>query len=287
MIISKSKTYLVLAALLVAAPLRAQMGQAPNTPPPNPNPGANPNSTLDPNKTTNPVPETPAAVAPPSKEQNAFKSFVAIPDTDLDKKVKASDDFVRKFPKSVFVPRVYSVMTVTYIQNNQPDKGIAAGEKAISLDPNDTRTMANLAQTLARLNNPNDPQSAQKLQQAEQYAQKCIEITPTLKKPDYLNDQDFANSNKVTLSMAHSALGTINVRRGDDAKAIADLQEAARLDDGKDGTNFYLLGVANSNTSHFSEAVDAYGKCAASTTVAPALQKACQDGAAEAKKQVK
>jgi hypothetical protein len=280
----KLKTHLIFAvALLAAIPLQAQMGQSPNN---TPSPNSNPNPTADPNKTPAPIPEAPV-VAPPSKEQSAFKSFAAIPDTDLDKKVKASDDFERKFPKSIFLPRVYSIMAVVYIQNNQPDKGIAIGEKAISLEPSDTRTMANLAQTMARLNNPNDPQADQKMKQAEDYAQKAIQLTPTLKKPEGLSDQDFATANNLTMAMAHSALGTIAVRRGDDAKAIPDLQQASQLDGGKDATNFYLLGVANANASHYTEAADAFSKCAASSTVAPNLQKACQDGATQAKQKSK
>jgi hypothetical protein len=54
-----------------------------------------------------------------------------------------------------------------------------------------------------------------------------------------------------------------------------------RLDGGKDATNFYVLGVASINSSHYAEALDAFTKCAAN---APAsLQKACEDNAGQAK----
>lgn len=217
------------------------------------------------------------------RENNAFKHFQSVPDSPFEKKAKAGEEFVQKFPDSVYLPEIYSTLTVLYIENGQPEKGFADGEKALALKPNDVRTMANLSQAMARLNNPNDPDAAQKLQKAEQYAQKCIQITPTLPKPAGVSDQDFAAAKDKTLAMAHSALGLVNIRRANYAQAIPDLQEAVRLDGGKDITNLYLLGVANSNSSHYAEALDAFTKCAA----APGkLQQPCRDGAADAKKHV-
>jgi tetratricopeptide (TPR) repeat protein len=217
------------------------------------------------------------------RETDAFKVFSAIPDSDFDKKAKSGEDFIRKYPKSPFAPQVYATLSVLYIQNKQPDKGYADGEKAIELRPNDVRTMANLSQAMARLNNPNDPDAAQKLQKAEDYAKKAIQLTPTLPKPAEVSDQDFAAVNNQTLALAHGALGLINVRRANYDAAIPDLQEAARLDGGKDVTNYYLLGVAYSNSSHYAEAIDAFNRCAASPGN---LQQPCQNSAAEARKHV-
>lgn len=217
------------------------------------------------------------------RENNAYKHFQALPDSDFAKKVKVGEEFIQKFPDSVYLPEVYSTLTVLYIEGGQPEKGFADGEKALALKPNDVRTMANLSQAMARLDNPSDPNAAQKLQKAEQYAQKCIQITPTLPKPAGVSDQDFAAAKDKTLAMAHSALGLVSIRRANYAEAIPDLQEAVRLDGGKDVTNLYLLGVANANSSHYGEAVDAFTKCAATPGN---LQKACRDGAADAQKQV-
>ena len=213
------------------------------------------------------------------REVKAFKAFDAIPISDVDKKVKAAQDFIKKFPNSPFLPDVYANLSVTYIQSNQQDKGLAAGEQALALNPNDTRTMANLAQALARQSKPTDADT----QKAEQYAQKAIQLIPALPKPEGVTQQDFAAADSQTLAEAHSALGTLKIRRGQYAQAISDLQEAVRLDTTKDVTNFYLLAVANDYSSHFAEAVDAYTKCAA---FPGNLQKPCQDGAAEAQKHV-
>jgi tetratricopeptide (TPR) repeat protein len=216
-------------------------------------------------------------------ETDAYKSFSAIPDSNFEKKTKSGEDFLHKYPNSAYAPEVYSTLSVLYIQNKQPDKGYADGEKAIELKPNDVRTMANLSQAMARLNSPNDPNAAQKLQKAEDYAKKAIQLTPTLLKPKEVSDQDFAAISNQTLAEAHSALGLINVRRANYDAAIPDLQEAAKLDGGKDITNYYLLGVAYANSSHYNEAVEAFNKCAASPGT---LQQPCQNGSSEAQKHV-
>jgi tetratricopeptide (TPR) repeat protein len=220
-------------------------------------------------------------MAPP-RESNAFKTFEAIPDSQFEKKTKSGEEFIRKFSNSSLLPAVYSILTVTYIENGQPEKGFVDGEKALALRPNDTRTLANLAQAMARLNNPSDPDSAQKLQKAEQYAQKCIQLTPTLQKPESVSDQDFTAVNNQNLALAHSALGTIDIRRGKYAEAIPDLQEAIRLDNGKDPTNLYLLGIANRNSGHYPEAAAAFTKCAATAGTAANLQSTCREAATEA-----
>lgn len=218
-----------------------------------------------------------------ARETNAFKSFQSIPDTQFDKKVKSGEDFIKKFSNSSYLPQVYSTLSVLYIQNNQPDKGFADGEKALELRPNDIGTMANLAQAMARLNNPNDPQAAEKLQKAQGYAQKSIQLAGTLPKPADASDQQFAALKNQVLAMAHGALGLIAIRQGKYSDAIPDLQQATQLDASKDPTNFYLLGVANQNSSHYAEAIEAYNKCAASPGN---LQQTCRDGAAQAQKSV-
>lgn len=220
----------------------------------------------------------------PSKETQAFQSFQAIPDAQAAKKEKAGEDFIRKFPNSVYLEGVYSILSLTYIEAGQADKGFADGEKALALKPNDVRLLGNLAQSMARLNNPSDPDAEQKLQKAEQYAKKCIEVTSALTKPEGVSEQDFTTARDQTLALAHSALGTVALRRGKFAEAIPDLQQATQLDATKDATNYYLLGVANQNSGHYSEAAEAFNKCA--TGGAANLQQPCRDGAAQAQKLV-
>jgi tetratricopeptide (TPR) repeat protein len=216
-----------------------------------------------------------------SKEASEYKAFGSIPADQSAKKIKAGENFLKKYPDSQLRPQVYSQLTVLYIQAGDPDKGFAAGSSAVQLNPKDMRTMGILSQTMARSVTPTTPDTAQRLDQAEKYGKEALAVAPTLTKPEGVADDVFSNAKNEALAMAHSGLGLVDVQRGKFAEAIPDLQQAAQLDAGKDPTNFYLLGVANQNTGHYSDAATAFAQCAQ----APGnLQATCKSGADEAKK---
>jgi len=268
----------LIAGILLSAGggLMAQTGTTPTQSNPS-SPGSN--GSIVQGKDTSPVNSSNVMNNMSTRESEAFQRFQAIPDSQFEKKVKVGEEFLKKFQNSIYMPAIYSTLSVTYIQNGQPEKGFADGEKALELRPNDARTLANLAQAMARMNQSDIPN---RLEKAEQYAQKCIQITPTLVKPDGVTAEAFAASNNLNLAMAHSALGTVKVRQGKFAEAIPDLKEAVRLDATKDPTNLYLLGVASENSDHYADAVDAFTKCAAAATAN--MQQTCKSGAAEAQK---
>ena len=278
---SRAKVVPLATLLFCATPaLLAQTGATPGQSNPS-SPGSN--GSIVQGKDTSPLNSMTTMNMAATRETNAFQVFQAIPDSQFDKKIKSGDEFIKKFSTSSYLPSVYSILAVTYIQNGQPQKGFAAGEKALALRPDDVRTLANLAQAMARLYKAGDPDGPQQLQKAENYAEQCIQITPTLLKPGNITDQQFAEQTNKNLAMAHGALGLINIHHGKFAEAIPELQQAVKLDEGKDATNLYLLGVASQNSANYSEALDAFNKCAA----APGnLQKPCQDAAAEAQKRL-
>src|SRR4029077_5628625 len=125
------------------------------------------------------------------------------------------------------------------------------------------------------------PENAQVLAKAEQYSKQAIEITPTLPKPENMTEQAFASAKNQTLAMAHSGLGLVYVRRGKNAEAISELEQAVKIDPTPDPVNFYLLGMANKATSHFDDAVAAFNKCAA---MAGPMQGTCKAQSEDAKK---
>jgi len=121
-----------------------------------------------------------------------------------------------------------------------------------------------------------------KLAKAERYAKQAIEVAPTLPKPDALTDEQFTKAKNQYLAMAHSGLGVVYFRRGKYADAIPELDQSTKIDPSPDPVNFYLLAMANQKTSHFDDAIAAYGKCAA---IPGSLQATCKDGMEKAKKQ--
>ena len=222
------------------------------------------------------------ATPPISAEENAaLKAIADLPPTERAKKIELGEAFIAKYPNSRFLPGVYSTLTVAYLQDGKVPKMVETGEKAIALNPNDVQTLALLGQTIPRSMNASSPEPDKQLAKAEQYSRKAIDLTPTLPKPENIDDAAFSNAKNQTLAMAHSGLGLVYVRRGKFSDAIPELNQSVTNDPTADPVNYYLLGIANQKSSHFDEATAAYNKCAA---MPGSMQQTCQKGAEESKK---
>jgi len=236
----------------------------------------------DKSKTPDATPLTLDAAPPVNAEEDAaFKAFQEVLPNDAAKKIELGEAFLQKYPQSRYRAPVYGALTYASVQAGQMQKMQEYGEKDIELTPNDVSVLALMAQTLPRSLRSNTPEPEKLLAKAEQYSKQAIEITPTLPKPANLTDEAFASAKNQTLAMAHSGLGLVYVRRQKYAEAIPELQQAVKIDPNPDPVNYYLLGMADKNTSHFDDAVAAFNQCAVLPGV---MQATCKSGAEDAKK---
>jgi tetratricopeptide (TPR) repeat protein len=221
--------------------------------------------------------------APASPEEEAASKAVQQA-TDPNKKTQLAEEFLQKYPQSRYRPMMYQALVSGYFTTQQVPKMLDAGEKEIEMNPNDAPVLAVMAQTLARTYNSKAPDAAKQLDKAELYSRRAIEVTPTLPKPENLTDEAFNNAKNDTLVMAHSGLGLVYIRRGKFTEAIPELEQSVKADThpDPDPVNYYLLGVADKQTSHFDAAAAAFSKCA---TVQSSLQATCKSSAEDAKKQ--
>jgi tetratricopeptide (TPR) repeat protein len=219
--------------------------------------------------------------APPvnAEEDAAYKAFSE--STDMKKRIELGEAFMQKYPESRYRPPIYSGLTVAYLQTGDVQKMEDIGDKEVTLNPNDGQTLAILGQTIPRAWNPSAPDAAKRLDKAEQYAKRALEVIPAMAKPEAITEAQFTQAKNQTLAMAHSGLGLIYVRRNKFTEAIADLEQSVKLDPQPDPVNYYLLGLANQKASHFDDAVAAFNKCAA---IPGSMAGTCKNGAEEAKK---
>jgi tetratricopeptide (TPR) repeat protein len=227
--------------------------------------------------------DQPAAPAASPEEEAAFKAFQEAPASDPAKKNQLGEDFVQKYPQSRYRGVVYQGLVSGYFATNQVPKLLDAGDKELAINPNDAPILAVVAQTIARSFNGKAPDAEQQLEKAETYSKRAIEITPTLPKPAGLTDEAFVMAKNDTLEMAHGGLGLVYIRKSKFAEAIPELEQSIKADTHpqQDPVNYYLLGMANSKTSHYDAAATAFNKCAA---IQSSLQPTCKAGADEAKK---
>jgi tetratricopeptide (TPR) repeat protein len=257
----------------------AQSGQSQPAPQQQPPPTG-----ADKDKQPSPAPlsmdNAPAAASP--EEESASKAVQQA--TDPSKKIQLAEDFLQKYPQSRYRPTMYQALVSGYFATQQVPKMLEAGEKEVEINPNDAPVLAVMGQALARTYNAKAPDAAKQLDKAELYSKRAIEITPTLPKPENLTDEAFNNAKNDTLVMAHSGLGLVYIRRGKFSEAIPELEQSLKADThpDPDPVNYYLLGVADKQTSHFEAAAAAFSKCAA---VQSTLQAACKSSAEDAKKQ--
>jgi tetratricopeptide (TPR) repeat protein len=243
-----------------------------------------PPSQADKEKQPNPAPlSMDVAAAPASPEEDAASKAVQQA-TDPNKKTQLAEEFLQKYPQSRYRPMMYQMLVSGYFATQQVPKMLDAGEKEIEMNPNDAPVLAVMAQTLARTYNAKAPDAAKLLDKAELYSKRAIEITPTLPKPENLTEEAFNNAKNDTLVMAHGGLGLVYIRRGKFSEAIPELEQSVKADThaDPDPVNYYLLGVADKQTSHFDAAAAAFSKCAA---VQSSLQGTCKSSAEDAKKQ--
>ena len=148
-------------------------------------------------------------------------------------------------------------------------------------NPNDAQTMAILGSTLPRAMNSSTPNPQQRLDKAEQYSKKALELLPTMPKPPEISEENFLRAKDQTSALAYSGLGLVAFRRKKFAEAIPNFEQAVKLDPTPDPVNFYLLGVSDQQTAHYDDAVSAFTKCAA---IPGGMQGTCKTNADEAKK---
>lgn len=262
-------------ALMAQGSQSSQSGQGGQSQPPA--------QSTDKSKTPDVTPLTLDSAPPPvnAEEDAAFKAFQAVPNTDLTKKIELGEDLAKKYPQSRYLPPVYYTLTIAYMQTNQTQKMLEVGDKEVALQPNDVATLAILAQTISRVTNSSTPNAAQQMEKAATYAKKAIEIAPTLPKPENMTDEVFAAGKNQALVAAHSGLGLVLIKHGQNAEAIPELEQALKLDKDPDPVNYYLLGMANKGTSHFDDAISAFNKCAA---IPGQMQGTCKTQADDTKK---
>jgi tetratricopeptide (TPR) repeat protein len=219
----------------------------------------------------------------PAVSKDELAAYKVVYDTrggDPGHVIEVGEAFLAKYPASIYAGAVYSELTSSYLNTNQPDKMVAAGSKAIELNPDNVDVLPLMAWAIPRRVTGQTPDGPQQLAKAQGYAKHGIELLTTMPKPPDMDDAAFTKAKNEKLAMCHDGLGVSEVKAGKYDDAIKELNQSVELSATPDPVDFYLLGVSNEVTSHFTDAIASFTKC---STAGP-LQAQCKAGLEETKK---
>jgi tetratricopeptide (TPR) repeat protein len=230
----------------------------------------------------------PQAPAPAPKvdpeEEKAYKAFSdASSPQQADTRIKLGEEFVAKYPQSKYAELIYTHLMQDYLDKQQFDKMYDAADKALAINPDNVTVLVLEGWVIPHNPNPDDPNAEKRLNQAEAYEKHALDILSKLTKPANLTDEQFAKAKDLAMSQAHSGLGLVYFRRQDFANSVVELQAAEKIAAAPDASDFYVMGADLQSLKRFSEAADAYQKCA---QIPGSLADRCKQRADDAKKQV-
>jgi tetratricopeptide (TPR) repeat protein len=215
-------------------------------------------------------------------EEADYKAFIALKPEDDDKRVELGDAFVQKYPTGRYTEAVYSQLTQAEYNKRDFAKMYSDSDKALAMNPDDVSVLVVTGFVIPHVYNPNDVDADAKLDKAEKYEKHALETLASMPKPATLTDDQFAKTKVLAESQAHSALGLIYFRKQNFDGAFTELTKGTSTAANPDPTDYYVMGVSLGHLDRYSDAAEAYTKCAA---IPGTLQSRCKQSADDAKKQ--
>lgn len=179
-----------------------------------------------------PTPSQSVGKRPPqAKTQQEYKDYNADYALSSGAAVeKAANDFAAKYPQSELREYLYSKAMHEYQNENNPGKMLAMGEKVLALDPDNSIALVLTATVLADSLSDADQDREQKIAEINKNSKHALDTVDTGFTPPPNTTAEQIQTYKSTLqSMAHSALGIMELKTGEDAGAEKDLRIAADL----------------------------------------------------------
>lgn len=211
--------------------------------------------------TTSPAAKPPHQ--PEAKTQAEYDAFLkASAEKDRDKAEAAAKDFEAKFPASELRGVLYLSLMNGYQQANNAAKTIEMGRKVLQFFPDNSVALVTTANVLAETTHDTDADRDQRFAEAEQDARHAIETIDTgLGAPANWTKEQVEAARNLVLSMAHAALGFIELRKNNDAVAEQELRLAAELNQSQPyAPTWYRLALALDHQHKFVEAREAVNK---------------------------
>ena len=191
---------------------------------------------------------------------------------------KAANDFAQKYPQSELRAYLYSKAMHDYQSENNPGKMLAMGEKVLALDPENSIALVLTATVLADNLSEGDQDRADKISEIKKNTTRALQTVDSgFVPPANATAEQIAAYKSTLQSMAHSALGIMELKTGDDPGAEKDLRSAAELNKTQpDPYIWYHLALAQDHQGKYAEALGSVNQALQYTASNPELGRLAQ-----------
>jgi tetratricopeptide (TPR) repeat protein len=209
-------------------------------------------------------PETNKAVQPAAKRVPQAKTHVEFTDYNTAYGItggaaveKASDEFAAKYPDSELKVYLYSKAMHEYQNENNPAKMLSTGDKVLQFDPDNSIALVLTASVLADSLNDADTDRQAKIARVRKNSTHALDtVDAAFAAPPNATPAMVAEYKSTLRSMAHSALGIVALKTGDDAAAENELKLAAGQNQSQpDPYIWYHLALAQDHQKKYPEAL--------------------------------
>jgi tetratricopeptide (TPR) repeat protein len=170
---------------------------------------------------------------------------------------EAANQFAARYPDSELRGYLYLKALHEYQSEDNPGKMLALGEKVLTLDPDNSIALVLTATVMADSLSDADQDREQKIAEIKKNSNRALQTVDTGFTPPAGATPDQVAAYKSTLqSMAHSALGIMELKTGDNVAAEKDLHTAADLNKTQpDPYIWYHLALSQDHQKKYSEAL--------------------------------
>ncbi len=207
------------------------------------------------------------------QEKNDFNAAYAVPGGLASE--TAANGFAAKYPDSNLRTYLYSRAMRNYELENNPAGTLAMAQKVLGLEPNNALALVLTATVLADQLESTDADRAKKVEVIRKNATHGIESVGNGFIPPAAATPEQAAVYRTTLqSMAYSALGIMELKTGEDAKAEQDLTRAAVLTKiTPDPFIWYHLALAQDHRKKYAAALNSVQQALQLASANPQLQR--------------
>ena len=176
------------------------------------------------------------------------------------------EKFLATYPQSPYRGHVLVAAAEAHRLQNNYDKAIEFGDKALAVDPTNAVALLLVAESLSEGSQPTQADFQERLSKAEDYSRRALEAIPTLFTPERRSaapsPEEFDLREDFFESMAHATIGFVHFRREELPAAEQELKLATDLNQLRpNAVDYDRLGIVQVKQKKLDLARDSFHRC--------------------------